>query len=74
MLASVIETGRYTWLVVLAVLFAAVSVYYYFRVIQAMYFKTGEPQTETITGSFKIGLIVLIGPDHFDRCVASIVF
>jgi NADH-quinone oxidoreductase subunit N len=59
MLASVIQTGQYTWLVVLAVLFAAVSVYYYFRVIQAMYFKNGTPHTETITGSFKIGLIVL---------------
>lgn len=59
MLASVIATGSYIWLVVLAVLFAAVSAYYYFRVIQAMYFKTGEPQTETITGSFKIGLIAL---------------
>ncbi|MEP6681717.1 MAG: NADH-quinone oxidoreductase subunit N [Parafilimonas sp.] len=59
MLASVIATGSYTWLVVVGVLFAAVSAYYYFRVIQAMYFKTGEPQTETITGSFKIGLIAL---------------
>jgi NADH-quinone oxidoreductase subunit N len=59
MLASVIQTGHYTWLVVLAVLFAAVSVYYYFRVIQAMYFKNGTPHTETITGSFKIGLIAL---------------
>jgi NADH-quinone oxidoreductase subunit N len=59
MLASVVETGSYIWLVVLAVLFAAVSVYYYFRVIQAMYFKTGAPKTETITGSFKTGLIVL---------------
>jgi len=59
MLASVIETGNYIWLVVVAVLFAAVSAYYYFRVIQAMYFKTGDPQTENITGSFKFGLIVL---------------
>jgi NADH-quinone oxidoreductase subunit N len=59
MLASIIQTGAYTWLVVAAVLFAAVSVYYYFRVIQAMYFKTGSPQTEAITGSFKIGLIFL---------------
>ncbi len=59
MLASVVETGNYIWLVVVAVLFAAVSVYYYFRVIQAMYFKTGEPQTEIITGSFKFGLIIL---------------
>ena len=59
MLAAVVATGTYTWLVVVAVLFAAVSVYYYFRVIQAMYFKTGEPQTETINGSFKIGLIIV---------------
>jgi NADH-quinone oxidoreductase subunit N len=59
MLASVIATGTYTWLVVAAVLFAAVSAYYYFRVIQAMYFKTGQPQTETINQSFKIGLIAL---------------
>jgi NADH-quinone oxidoreductase subunit N len=59
MLASVIQTGTYTWLVVVAVLFAAVSAYYYFRVIQAMYFKTGEPETEQITGSFKFGLIAL---------------
>jgi NADH-quinone oxidoreductase subunit N len=59
MLASVVETGDYLWLVVVAVLFAAVSVYYYFRVIQAMYFKAGEPQTEDITGGFKTGLIVL---------------
>ncbi|MFT4154911.1 NADH-quinone oxidoreductase subunit N [Parafilimonas sp.] len=59
MLASVIKTGAYTWLVVLGVLFAAVSVYYYFRVIQAMYFKDGEPQTENITAGFKLGLIVL---------------
>jgi len=59
MLASVIQNGTYIWLAVLAVLFAAVSVYYYFRVIQAMYFKNGEPKTEDITGSFKTGLVVL---------------
>lgn len=42
MLKSVIMTGKYMWLVILAVLMAAVSVYYYFRVIQAMYFKEPE--------------------------------
>jgi len=41
MLKAAVETGRYLWLVILAVLMAAVSVYYYFRVIQAMYFKEG---------------------------------
>jgi len=59
MLASVVKTGTYTWLVVLAVLFAAVSVYYYFRLIQAMYFKDGDAATEEIRPSFKTGLVLL---------------
>lgn len=59
MLASIIKTGSYTWLVVAGVLFAAVSVYYYFRVIQAMYFKEGNAETTTINASLKWGLIIL---------------
>ncbi|MBS1746088.1 MAG: NADH-quinone oxidoreductase subunit N [Bacteroidetes bacterium] len=59
MLSAVIATGTYTWLVVTGVVFAAISSYYYFRVIQAMYFKTGDPQTEDISGSFKVGLLAL---------------
>ncbi len=59
MLAAVVKTGSYIWLVVVGVLFAAVSVYYYFRVIQAMYFRNGNAATETITFSFKTGLIIL---------------
>lgn len=59
MLAAVVKTGSYLWLVIVAVLFAAVSVYYYFRVIQAMYFKDGNAETETITPSFKAGLLLV---------------
>lgn len=59
MLAAVLKTGSYTWLVITGVLFAAVSVYYYFRVIQAMYFKEGNSLTEEITPSFKTGVILL---------------
>jgi NADH-quinone oxidoreductase subunit N len=61
MLASVIKAGGSfaVWLVVIAVLFAAVSVYYYFRVIQSMYFKEGEPETTEISSGFKIGLLVM---------------
>jgi NADH-quinone oxidoreductase subunit N len=59
MLASVIKMGSYNWLVIVGVLFAAVSVYYYFRVIQAMYFKDGNAETENISSSFKYGLIAL---------------
>lgn len=64
MLASAIKAGGYVWLVIVAVLFAAVSVYYYFRVIQAMYFKPGDAATvEEVTPAFKatlIGLTALI--------------
>ncbi len=59
MLASVVKTGGSLWLVIVAVVFAAISVYYYFRVIQAMYFKEGEPETTTITTGFKTGLVLL---------------
>jgi NADH-quinone oxidoreductase subunit N len=59
MLASAVKTGAYLWLVIVAVLFAAVSVAYYFRVIQAMYFREGETVTEPISGRFKFGLIAL---------------
>jgi len=59
MLKAAAETGRYTWLVIFAVLMAVVSVYYYFRVIQAMYFKEGESQTIEITPAFKVTLVAL---------------
>jgi NADH-quinone oxidoreductase subunit N len=39
---------------------AAVSVYYYFRVIQAMYFKeAASPQVITASRSFKVTLVVV---------------
>lgn len=59
MLASVVKSGGSLWLVIVAVIFAAVSVYYYFRVIQAMYFKEGCTETEPITKSFTTGLLLL---------------
>lgn len=42
MLAAVVKKGNYLGLVIIGVLFAAISVYYYFKVIQAMYFKEGN--------------------------------
>ena len=61
MLASVIRTGGNAaiYLVIIGVLFAAVSVYYYFKVIQAMYFKEGNAATTKITPSFKFALLLL---------------
>lgn len=45
MLLAAIKNGHQFWLVILAVLCAAISAYYYFKVIQAMYFK--EPAEDT---------------------------
>lgn len=57
-LAAAVQQGNLLWLVIVAVLCAAISVYYYFRVIIAMYFKQGEPQTSEITGGFKFMLVI----------------
>lgn len=59
MLMAAIKNGAYLWLVIFAVLCAAVSVYYYFRVIQAMYFKEGSGQVKEVSSGFKITLAVL---------------
>jgi NADH-quinone oxidoreductase subunit N len=59
MLKAALGTGNYLWLVIFAVLMAAVSVYYYFRIIQAMYFKEGAAQPLEITPVFKWTLVVL---------------
>ena len=60
MLASVVKTGNYIGLVVIGVLFAAVSVYYYFKVIQAMYFKDGNAVLAVpVSASFKYLLLLV---------------
>lgn len=58
MLKAVLATGTYLWLGIFAVVMAAVSVYYYFRVIQAMYFKEGQATLE-VSGTFKATLVIL---------------
>jgi NADH-quinone oxidoreductase subunit N len=60
MLQAAVRNGTPIWLIVFAVLCAAVSVYYYFRLIQAMYFKDAEqaPAVEVSSG-FK-GLLVVL--------------
>jgi NADH-quinone oxidoreductase subunit N len=67
-LYAAVQQGNLLWLVIFALLMAAISVYYYFRVIIAMYFKQGTPemQTEiTLTDKLLLGItcavILLIG-------------
>lgn len=58
MLKGVVESGS-LWLAIFAVLMAAISVYYYFRLIQAMYFKTGNAPVLELSSSFKYTLVGL---------------
>ena len=61
LLSAVVQQGNLLWLVILGVLCAAISAYYYFRVIMAMYFKPGEAATTApITGGFKSVLVVAV--------------
>ena len=60
MLKAALATPGSTWLVIFAVGMAAVSVYYYFRVIQAMYFKEpGETAAPDFPAFFKWVLAIL---------------
>jgi NADH-quinone oxidoreductase subunit N len=70
MLLAAVNNGHHIWLVILAVLCAAISAYYYFRVIQAMYFKDADEtaaQEWDVTPAFKTllaitaALIILLG-------------
>jgi NADH-quinone oxidoreductase subunit N len=58
MLKATIDSGS-VWLAIFAVLMAAVSVYYYFRLIQAMYFKEGGLVNIHLSSGFKLIMIVV---------------
>jgi NADH-quinone oxidoreductase subunit N len=61
MLKATLAVGTQSalWLTIFAVLMAAVSVYYYFRVIQAMYFKDGDDKQIPAGAGFKGTLVLL---------------
>ena len=61
MLWAALKNGHQTWLVILAVLCAAISAYYYFKIIQAMFFKEAAGNTThswDISGAFKLLLVI----------------
>jgi len=69
-LMAAVKEGHQLWLVIFAVVCAAISAIYYFRVIQAIYFKEPVPEVNDnieVTSSFKwilaitAGLIILLG-------------
>ena len=61
MLIAAVKDGSQNWLVILAVLCAAISAYYYFKIIQAIYFKETTSTANNswdISSAFKILLII----------------
>ncbi|HEY0355154.1 MAG TPA: NADH-quinone oxidoreductase subunit N [Flavisolibacter sp.] len=56
MLKATVNGGS-IWLAIFAVLMAAVSVYYYFRLIQAMYFRSGTVAIPQMSQGFRITMI-----------------
>jgi NADH-quinone oxidoreductase subunit N len=59
MLQAAVRQGNLMWLVIFALLMAAISAYYYFRVIIAMYFKQGDPQLNAdLTGADRVLLLL----------------
>ena len=70
MLLAALKNGHQFWLVILAVICAAISAYYYFKVIQAMYFKDASADSDhTIDAPtsykwlliFTAAIIILLG-------------
>jgi len=61
MLLAAVENGHQFWIVIVAVLFAAISAYYYFKVIQAMYFKSANvPETQVASNSKSFNIILVL--------------
>lgn len=58
MLSAAIADGRIFWLVIVGIVCAAISVYYYFRVIAAMYFKDGPKQEMDLPPGFTFLLVL----------------
>ncbi len=59
MLNALLTAGAGLWLLIVAILFAAVSVFYYFRLIQAMYFISGEPAINELDKTYELKLWVI---------------
>ncbi|MDQ2863709.1 MAG: NADH-quinone oxidoreductase subunit N [Bacteroidota bacterium] len=63
MLLAAVKDGHQVWLVILAIVCAAISAVYYFRVIQAIYFKepssSASPELD-VTPGFKYLLIITV--------------
>jgi NADH-quinone oxidoreductase subunit N len=59
MLVGAMKNGQMFWLVIVGILCAAISVYYYFRVIQSMYFReSAENPVMPVSRGFRAVLVI----------------
>jgi NADH-quinone oxidoreductase subunit N len=59
MLVAAMKNGHMFWLVITGIVCAAISVYYYFRVIQSMYFKdSDETPVGPVSSGFRTVLVL----------------
>jgi len=62
MLMAALRTGQMFWLVIVGVLGAAISAFYYFRVIQSMFFKSADENPAiAVSRGFRLMLVVTAG-------------
>jgi len=59
MLNALYAAGAGLWLIIIAILFAAVSVFYYFKLVQAMYFTSGEPTMHEVPKKYTYALLLI---------------
>ena len=59
MLNALFTSNASMWLMITAILFAAVSIYYYFKLVQAMYFTAGEPAINEFNKQYEFKLLVV---------------
>jgi NADH-quinone oxidoreductase subunit N len=59
LLSATVEQGHMIGIVIFAVLMAAISAYYYFKVIMSMYFKDGDAELIATTSSFENVLYII---------------
>jgi NADH-quinone oxidoreductase subunit N len=59
LLSATVEQGHMIGIVIFAVLMAAISAYYYFKVIMSMYFKDGDAELIATPSSFENVLYII---------------
>ena len=59
MLSALLKAGAGLWLVMVAIVFAAISIYYYFKIIQAMYFASGDSALGELPKNYSYKLLAV---------------